>query len=98
MTNFSASDRPLSPRSLLNSGLIALEASTFIQNSFILVLVSLLPSFSLDKLHNFPAEIGFKGFPATSMWKAFTALGITGRDRKKAIHVVSSDAEKATKS
>ncbi|XP_066304530.1 uncharacterized protein [Branchiostoma lanceolatum] len=33
----------------------------------------------------FPIEIGCRGFPAQSVWKMMTALGIAGKDRKAAI-------------
>lgn len=44
----------------------------------------------------FPVEVGCRGFPAASVWKMFTALGITGRNRKTAVQAVSSAAEKAS--
>jgi len=44
----------------------------------------------------FPVEVGTRGFPAKSMWKMLTELGITGQQRKQAIRSVSSAAEKAS--
>ena len=44
----------------------------------------------------FPVEIGCRGFPSTSVWKMFTALGVVGQGRKKAIQAASSAAEKAS--
>jgi len=40
----------------------------------------------------FPEEIGTRDFPAMSMWKNLTELGITGQQRKQAIRSVSSAA------
>ena len=44
----------------------------------------------------FPVEVGCRGFPAKSLWRTLTALGITGRDRKQAVQAVSEAAEKAS--
>ena len=44
----------------------------------------------------FPVEVGTRGFPAKSMWKMLTELGITGQQKKQAIRSVSSAAEKAS--
>ena len=32
----------------------------------------------------YPVEIGARGFPAQSLWRMFSALGIEGADRKRA--------------
>ena len=44
----------------------------------------------------FPVEVGSRGFPAQSMWRMLTALGIVGRERKQAIQAVGSAAEKSS--
>jgi len=44
----------------------------------------------------FPVEVGTRRFPAKSMWKILTELGITSQQRKQAIRSVSSAAEKAS--
>ena len=44
----------------------------------------------------FPVEIGTRGFPAQSMWKLLTALGMSGNDRKKAIGNLCRTAERAS--
>ncbi|XP_052256458.1 uncharacterized protein LOC127861820 [Dreissena polymorpha] len=33
----------------------------------------------------FPIEIGDRGFPAQSLWKKLSALGMRGRERKRAV-------------
>ena len=46
----------------------------------------------------FPVEVGCRGFPAQSMWRMFTALGITGitgNSRKKAVNAVRNGDERA---
>jgi len=40
----------------------------------------------------FPVEVGTRGFPAKSMRKMLTELGITSQQRKQAIRSVSSAA------
>ena len=35
----------------------------------------------------FPVEIGARGFPAQSIWKLLTALGMKGSDRKKTVRI-----------
>lgn len=42
----------------------------------------------------FPVETGCIGFPAESTWRAMTALGIKGKERKAGIHKLSTTAEK----
>ncbi|XP_066299893.1 uncharacterized protein [Branchiostoma lanceolatum] len=44
----------------------------------------------------FPIEIGCRGFPAQSVWKMMTALGIAGKDRKTAIRRMGEAAERAS--
>ncbi|XP_066271283.1 uncharacterized protein [Branchiostoma lanceolatum] len=44
----------------------------------------------------FPIEIGCRGFPAQSVWKMMTALGIAGKDRKVAIRRMGEAAERAS--
>ena len=44
----------------------------------------------------FPVEIGARGFPAQSLWKMFSALGIKGADRKRAVGTLSLAAERAS--
>ncbi|KAK3084250.1 hypothetical protein FSP39_010689 [Pinctada imbricata] len=44
----------------------------------------------------FPVQIGCRGFPATSVWKLLSALGIIGRDQKKAINRLRDAAERAS--
>lgn len=44
----------------------------------------------------FPVEIGARGFPAQSLWKMFSALGIKGADRKRAVGALSQTAERAS--
>ena len=44
----------------------------------------------------FPVEVGCRGFPAQSVWKMLSALGITGRDRKQTLEALSNATEKAS--
>jgi len=44
----------------------------------------------------FPVEMGSRGFPAQSMWKMFSALGITGVKRRTAVMHLSRTAERAS--
>lgn len=44
----------------------------------------------------FPVEVGCRGFPAQSVWKTLTASGITGRERKAAVHRLGEAAERAS--
>ncbi|KAK3088588.1 hypothetical protein FSP39_020919 [Pinctada imbricata] len=44
----------------------------------------------------FPVAIGRRGFPATSVWKLLSALGMVGRDKKKAIKRLGEAAERAS--
>ena len=48
------------------------------------------------KVWLYPVEIGARGFPAQSLWKMFSALGITGVERKKAVGKLSLTAERAS--
>ena len=41
-------------------------------------------------------EMGSRGFPAQSMWKMFSALGITGVKRRTAVMRLSRTAERAS--
>lgn len=43
----------------------------------------------------FPVQVGCRGFPAQSEWNTVTAFGITGRDKKAAIHRLEEAAERA---
>ncbi|XP_068595260.1 retrovirus-related Pol polyprotein from type-1 retrotransposable element R2 [Brachionichthys hirsutus] len=44
----------------------------------------------------FPVEVGCRGFPAQSVWKMLTALGIIGRERRKAIRRLEEAAERTS--
>lgn len=44
----------------------------------------------------YPVEVGCRGFPAHSVGKLLSALGMTGRDRKKAIRELGEKAERAS--
>ena len=44
----------------------------------------------------FPVEVGCRGFPAQSVWKMLSALGIDGRDMKQTIQALSNAAENAS--
>ncbi|XP_045167230.2 uncharacterized protein LOC123530520 [Mercenaria mercenaria] len=44
----------------------------------------------------FPVEIGSRGFPAQSLWRMLSAMGITGGERKKVIGRLSLAAERAS--
>jgi len=44
----------------------------------------------------FPVEVGCRGFPAQSTWKLLTAVGVTGRARKTAVHRIGEAAEAAS--
>ena len=39
----------------------------------------------------FPVEIGARGFPAQSLWKMFSALGIKGADRKRVVGTLTAE-------
>ncbi|XP_063420791.1 uncharacterized protein LOC134706007 [Mytilus trossulus] len=45
---------------------------------------------------NFPVEVGCRGFPAQSVWRLFSAVGVTGRQRRTAIQKLGQAAEKAS--
>ncbi|XP_063435804.1 uncharacterized protein LOC134716731 [Mytilus trossulus] len=45
---------------------------------------------------NFPVEVGCRGFPAQSVWRLFSAVGVTGRQRRTAIQKLCQAAEKAS--
>ena len=45
---------------------------------------------------NYPVEVGCKGFPAQSVWRCFTALGIRGKQRKAAVGKLCKEAERAS--
>ena len=45
----------------------------------------------------FPVEVGVRGFPSKSLWRLFTALGLTGRDRKRAVNRLGDAAERASR-
>lgn len=44
----------------------------------------------------FPVEIGCKGFPAQSTWRAMSILRIKGKERKAGIQRLSTPAEKSS--
>ena len=44
----------------------------------------------------FPVEVGCRGFPAQSVWRMLTAIGITGRERKTAARRMGEAAERAS--
>ena len=44
----------------------------------------------------FPVEVGCRGFPAQSLWRALGALGIKGRARKCSVQALSKAAERAS--
>ncbi|KAI8501656.1 hypothetical protein Bbelb_209270 [Branchiostoma belcheri] len=44
----------------------------------------------------FPVEVGCRGFPAQSVWKMLSAVGITGRDKKVAVRKMGEAAERAS--
>ena len=44
----------------------------------------------------FAVEIGARGFPSQSLWKMFSALGIKGADRKRAVGSLSLTAERTS--
>lgn len=43
----------------------------------------------------FPVEVGCRGFPAKSVWRMFTAIGLTGKERKIAVCRMGETAERA---
>ena len=43
---------------------------------------------------NFPVEVGCRGFPAQTVWRMFSALGITGKNRRAAVQKISQTAER----
>ena len=45
---------------------------------------------------SFPVEVGVRGFPAQSVWRMFSALGVTGRSRKTSVRKVAQAAERAS--
>ena len=44
----------------------------------------------------FPVEVGCRGFPAQSVWRMLTAIGVTGRERKTAARRMGEAAERAS--
>ncbi len=44
----------------------------------------------------FPVEVGCRGFPAQSVWRMLTAIGVTGKERKTAAHRMGEAAERAS--
>jgi len=44
----------------------------------------------------FPVEVGCRGFPVQSVWKALGALGMKGKSRKSSVQALSRAAEKAS--
>ena len=48
------------------------------------------------KTWNFPVEVGCRGFPAQTVWRMFSALGITGKNRRTAVQKISQTAERAS--
>jgi hypothetical protein len=45
----------------------------------------------------FPVEIGARGFPGKSLWRLFSALGVTGNERKKYVRKLERAAERASR-
>jgi len=41
----------------------------------------------------FPVEVGCRGFPAQSLWRTISRLGITGRSRKRALSAIAQETE-----
>ena len=48
------------------------------------------------KVSLFPVEIGCRGFPAQSVWKLMTALGMISSARETAVRQLAEAAEKAS--
>ena len=48
------------------------------------------------KTWNFPVEVGCRGFPAQSLGRTFSALGIKGREKRSAIQKICKAAEKSS--
>ncbi|RXN07805.1 hypothetical protein ROHU_035438 [Labeo rohita] len=44
----------------------------------------------------FPVEVGCRGFPAQSVWRMLTAIGVRGRERKMTVRRMGEAAEKAS--
>ena len=44
----------------------------------------------------FPVEVGCRGFPAQSVWKLLSALGMQGKEKRKLIRKLGEEAEKAS--
>ncbi|XP_019642873.1 PREDICTED: uncharacterized protein LOC109484090 [Branchiostoma belcheri] len=44
----------------------------------------------------FPVEVGCRGFPAQSVWKLFTAIGVKGKERKVAVRKLGEAAERSS--
>ena len=44
----------------------------------------------------FRVKVGCRGFPAQSLWRTFSRLGVTGQVRKRAISVVARETESAS--
>lgn len=44
-----------------------------------------------------PVRVGCIGFAGQSLYRAYTALGITGEQRRRAIHTNTEAAEKASR-
>ncbi|XP_033750531.1 uncharacterized protein LOC117334822 [Pecten maximus] len=45
---------------------------------------------------NFPVEVGYRGFPAQSVWRTLSALGLTGLERRRAVQRLAQAAERAS--
>ena len=48
------------------------------------------------KTWNFNVEVGCRGFPAQTVWRMFSALGITRKNRRTAVQKISQTAERAS--
>ncbi|RXN28661.1 reverse transcriptase [Labeo rohita] len=44
----------------------------------------------------FPVEVGCRGFPAQSVWRMLTAIGVMGRERKMTVRRMGEAAERAS--
>ena len=45
---------------------------------------------------NFPVNVGCRGFPLLSVWRFFSAVGVTCRHKRAAIQKLGQAVEKAT--
>ena len=65
------------------------------RNSYTIIMSN--GKFSVNyKNYCFPVEVGFRGFPAQSVWGALGMFDITGRERRNIIKEMGAQAEKAS--